>query len=91
MAMTLNPAISESYITASSLRVALPIGDIPSTTIRFDGSEPYTPSAVIYSKWTEILTGAGFQKPINGTPVYLGGGGGSVRPASGFLYPRGDN
>lgn len=91
MAMTLNPATSESYITASGFRVAPPIGDIPSTTAGLNGTNSSTPGDVLYSKWTEILTGAGFQQPVNGTPIYLGGGGGSIRPASGFLYPRGDS
>lgn len=89
MAMTLNPATSESYITASSFRVATFIGDIPSTTFRYAASDLSTPGGVIYSKWTKILTGSEFQQPINGTPVFEGGGGGSSRPSSGFLYPRG--
>ncbi|ADF42366.1 hypothetical protein S-CBS2_gp010 [Synechococcus phage S-CBS2] len=88
MAMTLNPATSESYITTCDFKVAPSVGSLPSTTIVFSDSEPYAPSAVLYSKWTEILTGSGFQQPISGTPVFEGGGGGSPRPSSGFLYPR---
>lgn len=88
--MTLNPATSEPYLTASSYKAGNPI-DIPVTTPSILLTEAYTPGGVVYNKWTEILTGAGFTQPITGTPVYEGGGGGgSSRPSSGFLYPRGN-
>lgn len=89
MAMTLNPATSESYITASSFKVAPFIGNIPSTTFRFAASDLSTPAGVVYSKWTQILTGSGFKQPVEGTPVFEGGGGGTPRPSTGIMWPRG--
>lgn len=92
MAFIVNPPLSEAYLTAVSFRVA---NVIPSSLFG-DGVIPAvsetnsaTPGNIAYSIWLKELTGVEATLPFNGTPVFTGGGGGSARPSSGFLYPRG--
>lgn len=86
----------------SVITIGSPVGPASTATIVFDyndGLSTINTRAVVGSDATPVslqglFSGAvdtsGLNKPFSGWLTYSGGGG-STRPSSGFLYPRGDN
>jgi hypothetical protein len=89
MAFTLNPPIGSGFLTPVSFRVNRPI---PLATTLYPASSlavQYYPDQIFNSYWLKYFTGLTTTQPVLGTPVFTGWpASGSVRPTSGFLYPR---
>ena len=85
----------------SVIAIGSPVGSATTATVSYDSgngllsiaTNAASSAQAVPSSLQSLFSGAvdtsGMNKPLNGWLTY--GGGGSNRPSSGFIYPRGDN